>query len=193
MREKDYREIQLSSTHLVLIIFGLLVVGCVIFLLGISVGKKQAQMSAAVPFDKPSITDLSGGQPSTEQESQGRDEGTIQEELDSHQKVKAEIEPATTTAKTQLSPPSTIPPSGRFYIQAGAYSQKTGAEAHVARLKNQGFSAIILDPLPRDRRPIYRVRVVGYNTREEAQAALTELARVENKKASDYFIAQQQP
>ena len=192
MREKDYREIQLSSTHLVLIIFGLLVVGCVIFLLGISVGKKQALVESGSDFGKPNITDVSGSQPAEEKVSSPEAKGIIQDELISHQKVQAETEPASPPEKKEKAKPQPNLQEGNYYIQAGAYSQKTGAEAHVSKLKTQGFSAIILDPLPRDRRPIFRVRVVGYQSREEAQTALAKLAAAENKKVSDYFIAQQQ-
>jgi cell division septation protein DedD len=192
MREKDYREIQLSSTHLVLIIFGLLVVGCVIFLLGISVGKKQALVESGSDFGKPSITDVSGSQPAEEKVSNPEAKGIIQDELISHQKIQAETEPASPPEKKEKAKPQPNLQEGDYYIQAGAYSQKTGAETHVSKLKAQGFSAIILDPLPRDRRPIFRVRVVGYQSREEAQTALARLAAAENKKVSDYFIAQQQ-
>ena len=45
MKDKEFRELQLSSTHLVLIFLSLIVVGVVVFLLGVSVGKKQAQMA----------------------------------------------------------------------------------------------------------------------------------------------------
>ena len=44
MRNKDFRELQLSSTQLVIIFVGILIIGVVIFLLGVSVGKKQSQI-----------------------------------------------------------------------------------------------------------------------------------------------------
>ena len=39
MGSKDYRELQLSSSQLILIFIAILVLGIVVFLLGVSVGK----------------------------------------------------------------------------------------------------------------------------------------------------------
>ena len=45
MRNKEFREIQVSSSALVFIFLAILVLGVFIFLLGVSVGKKQAQIA----------------------------------------------------------------------------------------------------------------------------------------------------
>ena len=50
MTNKDYRELQLSSSQLVLIFIAILALGVVIFLLGVSVGKKQAQIADTTQF-----------------------------------------------------------------------------------------------------------------------------------------------
>ena len=46
MATKDFREIQVSSTLLVVIFLGVLALGVFIFLLGVSVGKKEAAVAA---------------------------------------------------------------------------------------------------------------------------------------------------
>src|SRR5512136_1194349 len=46
MANKDFREIQVSSSLLVVIFLGVLALGVFIFLLGVSVGKKQAGVTA---------------------------------------------------------------------------------------------------------------------------------------------------
>ena len=46
MKNKDFREIQVSSTLLVVIFLGVLALGVFIFLLGVSVGKKQSAVSS---------------------------------------------------------------------------------------------------------------------------------------------------
>src|SRR5512147_2765979 len=46
MATKDFREIQVSSSLLVVIFLGVLALGVFIFLLGVSVGKKQVRLSA---------------------------------------------------------------------------------------------------------------------------------------------------
>src|SRR4030042_4457436 len=45
MKNREFREIQVSSTQLAIIFLGILVIGVVIFLLGVSVGKKHAQVA----------------------------------------------------------------------------------------------------------------------------------------------------
>jgi len=42
MKNREFRELQVSSTQLAVIFFGILIIGVVIFLLGVSVGKKHA-------------------------------------------------------------------------------------------------------------------------------------------------------
>src|SRR4030042_1203210 len=45
MKTREFREIQVSSTQLAIIFLGILAIGVVIFLLGVSVGKKHAQVA----------------------------------------------------------------------------------------------------------------------------------------------------
>ncbi|MGA2585960.1 MAG: SPOR domain-containing protein [Candidatus Aminicenantales bacterium] len=46
--EKPFRELKFSSAHLIIVFLAILVLGVFIFLLGISVGKKQSQLTAMV-------------------------------------------------------------------------------------------------------------------------------------------------
>ena len=46
MKNREFRELQVSSTQLAIIFFGILIIGVVIFLLGVSVGKKHAQAAS---------------------------------------------------------------------------------------------------------------------------------------------------
>ncbi|MCX6572056.1 MAG: hypothetical protein NT006_11685 [Candidatus Aminicenantes bacterium] len=46
MKNKDFREIQVSSSLLVVIFLGVLALGVFIFLLGVSVGKKQVRIAS---------------------------------------------------------------------------------------------------------------------------------------------------
>ena len=48
MRQKDYRELQISKSVLIFIFLGIIILGISIFLLGVSVGKKQAQIAQSV-------------------------------------------------------------------------------------------------------------------------------------------------
>ena len=57
MANSDYRELQLSSSQLVLIFVAIIIVGVIIFLLGVSVGKKQAQIAETTQIAEEPITE----------------------------------------------------------------------------------------------------------------------------------------
>lgn len=174
MKNKDFREIQLTSAQLVFIFLAILILGVVIFLLGVSVGKKQAQIikesevttqakldqakdKAALPSSKP--------------------KDTISKELATHQKLKA---------KTQKKSPKT----GKrelYYIQVGAFYKREAAVSFAEEFKKKGYPALVLDPFPSDRRKMFRVRIGGFETKEEAEEVNHQL-KLESKKKKDYFI-----
>ncbi|MGZ4886520.1 MAG: SPOR domain-containing protein [Candidatus Aminicenantales bacterium] len=63
MKAKDFRELQVSSSLLVVIFLCVLVLGVFIFLLGVSVGKKQVQISAATQVVAQQIQEPAKDQP----------------------------------------------------------------------------------------------------------------------------------
>jgi cell division septation protein DedD len=189
MTNKDYRELQLSSSQLVLIFIAILALGVVIFLLGVSVGKKQAQIADATQFtseplteqvveEEPTPVKKPEEQPTETERPAEQPKDIISEELASHQKVKAE-------AKTK---PAPIPRSSGYYIQIGAFKNRDSAYAMADGLKDQGFPAQVFDPTPTETNPLYKVRVGGYETRAQAEAELGKVAQAQGKQKSDYFI-----
>lgn len=189
MTNKDYRELQLSSSQLVLIFIAILALGVVIFLLGVSVGKKQAQIADTTQFtseplaeqvveEEPKPVEQPEEQPTVAETPAEQPKDTIREELASHQKVKAE-------AKTK---PAPIPRSSGYYIQIGAFKNRDSAYAMADGLKDQGFPAQVFDPAPTETNPLYKVRVGGYETRAQAEAELGKVAQAQGKQKSDYFI-----
>ena len=189
MTNKDYRELQLSSSQLVLIFIAILALGVVIFLLGVSVGKKQAQIADATQFtseplaekvveEKPKPVEEPEQKPAEDEKPVEEPKDTIREELASHQKVKAE-------AKAK---PAPIPRSSGYFIQIGAFKNKDSAYAIAEELKDQGFPAQVFNPSPSDTNPLYKVRVGGYETRAQAESELGKLAQAQGKEKSDYFI-----
>ena len=186
MRNKDYRELQLSSSLLIFIFLGIIIVGIVIFLLGVSVGKKQTQLAENTQISPDeTLEQVTASKPKPVQEPD-----PISKEIASHQ------EPANKKPQPIEKKPSSPPPSAPqtkasgplYYIQMGAYSSKSSAENLVARYKRMGYNALVLEPFSSDRRNIYRVRVGGYQTQEQAAQAKAELVKAENKKDSDFFI-----
>jgi len=170
MKEREFRELQLSSTHLVFIFLIIIVLGVVIFLLGVSVGKKHA----LVETESSAAAEQLARQIETETGS-----------------MTAVDKPAPTTPKrksTDATTPPTSAPTGRYFIQIGAYSKKAGALSLAGKYKDQGYPVVVIDPFSSDRKPIFRVRIGGYATEADAEKIRNELIEKENKRSTDYFI-----
>ncbi|MFB0566745.1 MAG: SPOR domain-containing protein [Candidatus Aminicenantaceae bacterium] len=172
MRQKNYRELQISSSLLVFIFLGMLVVCIIIFLLGVSVGKKQAQITATSGVSSPKeVTQVEEKKPVPAQEQKD----LISKELESHQKFKEE-------AKKQK-----VQPENLYYIQVGAFSNKEAALSLADQFKKEGYPCLVSEPFTTDKKPTYRVRIGGYATKEEAARIKTKL-QSSSRKRKDYFI-----
>ena len=192
MSNKDYRELQLSSSQLILIFIAILVLGIVVFLLGVSVGKKQGKIVEETQLAQKSAEQITQQKPVPQKESGD----PISKELESHKKAgeekvreeKVEAQPVTKPKAESPKPPPTTQNQNAFWIQVGAYSNQQNARTLVEEYKGKGYNAIVVEPSPTATRKLYRVRLGGYPTREQAERARDELARQENKNASDYLI-----
>ncbi len=192
MSNKDYRELQLSSSQLVLIFVAILVLGIVVFLLGVSVGKKQGQILEETKLANKTMEQITEQKPLVQKESTD----PISKELESYKKAEEEKVPeekveAKPTGKQKVESSKPAPSSQSqnvYWIQVGAYSSQQNANALVEEYKGKGINAIVVPPSTSDRRKLYRVRLGGYATREQAEQARDELAKQENKKQTDYLI-----
>ena len=174
MKNKDYRELQLSSAQLAIIFVAILILGVIIFLLGVSVGKKQAQLvkeSDLTASGEIQKVEAKAAIPSREPEN------TISKELASHQKIKE---------KSQQKKPAAAP-QNLYYIQVAALDSKDAANSFADQFKERGYPAKVFDPFPTDSRSIFRVRIGGYETREEAEKILEQL-QSESRRKVDYFV-----
>ena len=209
MRNKDYRELQISSSILIFIFLGIIIVGIVIFLLGVSVGKKQAQASGTLVPVQSKFEEVVAEKPKPAAE----DKDAIGQELAGHEDAK-ELDPAETevvtkpevktpppTAQKKATPPaakSSTPPApadksnqaGSYYLQIGAFRNKESADSVVEKYQRMGFPSMVISPGTNDSRQLYRVVIGGYNTRSAAQQAKNQLIESEGAKANDYFILQ---
>ncbi|MBD3415435.1 MAG: hypothetical protein GF421_13540 [Candidatus Aminicenantes bacterium] len=179
MRNKDYRELQISSSMLVFVFMAIIILGIVIFLLGVSVGKKQASITGETRFAEMPIEKIEPEKPI----SADPDEDEINQEISSHTKNKEKQK----TPVQKAEKPAELR-QDLFYIQVGAYTDRDSASRIADKYKNMGLKTYVIDPFPTDRRTIYRVRVGGYETRGEAEEVKANLMQRENKKSSDYFI-----
>jgi cell division septation protein DedD len=202
MKNKDYRELQISSSVLIFIFIGVIIVGIVIFLLGVSVGKKQATAAGIPATPQSQFEEVVAEKPKPT----GEDKDPISQELEGHQvaqketsqkpeevtrpevKTKSPVEkpaPAKTTpppAKTSASP------GGSFFLQIGAFRNRESADAVVEKYRSMGFPGQVIVPAAGDSRQLFRVVLGGYNTRSDAERSKAQLVETEGQKASEYFI-----
>lgn len=82
--------------------------------------------------------------------------------------VKAEEKPVASPQSLQRKP--SPPPEGQAFLQAGAFSQEKNAQAMVDTLRRFGYNAVI-----ERASGMYRVRVYGFSSLEEAKRAAAKL------------------
>ena len=173
MKNKDYRELQLSSSQLFFIFLGILILGVIIFLLGVSVGKRQAQIVKGTEIAQKEKVEQAKDKTSIQAQ---EPKESISKELASLQKVKETQKQPLVTEKKTL-----------FYVQVGAFNRREAALSFAEEFKQKGYPTVVFDPFPTDRKQVFRVRVGGFNTREEAEEVNSKL-KSESKKKADYFI-----
>ncbi len=171
MKNRDYRELQLSSSQLFFIFLAILILGVIIFLLGVSVGKKQVQI-------------MKGAQMTAKEKAGDQTSPPAEESKESISKELASLQKATEETQKQ---PAVSDDRTLFYVQVGAFNRREVARSFADIFNQRGYPAIVLDPFPSDRRDVFRVRIGGYATREEAQEVITKI-QSETSRETDYFI-----
>ena len=178
MGNKEIRELQLSRSQLVSIFVGILILGVIIFLLGISVGKKQAQLAKESGIAPEKEAEVVKEKPSPPQETA---KSLISEEIASSEKIEREAK------KEEKEQPTLAEQKNLYYIQVAAVNSKEAALSVAQRFKQEGFASLVLDPFPTDKKTVFRVRIGGFQTKEEAEEVRTKLIS-ESRKKVDYFI-----
>lgn len=203
---RDYREVQVSSTALVVIILGIILLGAVIFFIGVQVGKKQADLvlktmiaQKAKETISPPVAVPPAEEKNTAIDSQPAETSVETPDLTPGHSTALPVEqPPSKQASSSTTPPSkpTTTPrsvaiaSGTFFIQVGAFTDQPSARLEAEKYKKQGYTAVVKEPFARDRKPLYRVWLGGYKSREEAQKALAELVS-RSARNPGFFIVQQ--
>ncbi len=202
MKNKDFREIQVSSSLLVVIFLGVLALGVFIFLLGVSVGKKQAGAAAPTqivteqipepvkePPVKPTSTESASGATATNPIT-GDPQTTAQPPAPKpsvKETVSARPPAAKPPAETKKTP--ALSSSGLYYVQVGAFTERSQAQAAADKYKKQGYTAVVADPKPSDTKTWYRVRLGGYASKDRAVSLLDKLNAAAGKK-TDFRVVQ---
>jgi cell division protein FtsN len=200
MRNKEFREVQVSSSGLVFIFLAVLVLGVFIFLLGVSVGKKQVRMAGPTTILARSATETvsepppavvkertAAAEPARGSEAEPEPKSRIPETAAEVPKVAEKPAPRITAPAPAATKPATTATPGAYYIQIGAFNERSQADAFAARFKGQGFPAVVMNPFMSDRRATYRVRLVGYQTKEQASQVLAKLNAATTKKTGYYI------
>ncbi|MBN1940403.1 MAG: SPOR domain-containing protein [Candidatus Aminicenantes bacterium] len=204
-KSDEFREMQISSGQLAAVILVLLALCVFIFYLGTRVGMKKAAASSppaatktqakADPSTKfaPSISELAGQIQKPAGAETAKPQTPVPEKsktTESKPSVKTEQNPAAAVKKPAAAEPKpkTVSPSGTYYIQAGALDTREKGETLARRIEGLSFRAIVLNPLAGDRKPVYRVRVGPYETKESAETAREKLAEALKRKTTDFFL-----
>jgi len=196
MKNKDFREIQVSSSLLVVIFLGILALGVFIFLLGVSVGKKQAGVAAPTrivtqqipePVKEPPV------RPTPAETASGAatmtpDPGTSRPPAADASALKTPAK-ETAAAKAPAEKPPAATSSGLYYVQVAAFTVRAQAQAAADRYRKQGYTAVVADPRPADTKTWYRVRLGGYASRDRAVSLLDKLNTAAGK-TTDFRIVQ---
>ena len=198
MKNKDFREIQVSSSLLVVIFLGVLALGVFIFLLGVSVGKKQVQFSSPTrivtqqipePVKEPPVEPTAAEAESAKTElSAGAGQSHPAAVVAKPPAQEPVVKPAVEKAKVG---PKKAPAggSGLYYVQIAAFTDRAQAQAYADKYNKQGYTAFVADPRPADTKTWYRVRLGGYSSRDRAVTLLNKLNAEANKK-TDFRIVQ---
>lgn len=75
-----------------------------------------------------------------------------------------------------------------WYVQVAASDKKPDAETLAEKLEKDGYPVLVMDPLARDKKSVYRVRVGPYENKALAEEAKAKLAAAAKKKTVDYFL-----
>ena len=202
MKNREFREIQVSSTQLAVIFLGILIIGIVIFLLGVSVGKKHAQTAEtaniiarqeAEPIQE-KITVLPemkpeqepAREPSSQAPAAQTEPAPAKKEI---QSVPSRPSPVKTEPMTAAkpSPQKPVEEKNLYYVQVAALAESTAAQTTARRFRAMGYPVMVMDPQATDRAPVYRVRVGGFLSREQAEEVRGKLSAAAGRK-TDYFI-----
>lgn len=212
MKTKQIREIQVSSSQLALIFLVMLGIAVIIFLLGVSIGKKyretqqeETKLGSIVesqPLSSETLTKKSEEIPPIT-EKKGPTEPTSEPLLKAKPETK-EISATSPLLKPEMREEKigfretevtkTVEAKkavgGAYFVQIGAFAKKEAATKLIQVLKKAGYQPILLNPLATDKIPLYRLRVGPFSSPSEAEAARMRLSSIVPEAAKAIIIRQ---
>lgn len=190
MTEREFHEIQLSGKQLVFLFISAVVLAVVIFLLGVAVGRGVRDTVSTTPIEADAGDTVVPAEPAAQPAQELGYHDLLAGATGTPPTPPAEntpppsppVEPPATppaAAETQA-PPAAAPaerPNGGWFLQVGAYSGRSAADAQVAALKKLDVPAFVLVPGAGAPDRLFRVRIGPYATQAEADGVRTRLTR----------------
>jgi cell division septation protein DedD len=199
MKNKDFREIQVSSSLLVVIFLGVLALGVFIFLLGVSVGKKQVRIASQTqvvtqqipepvkePPVKPTVSETESAK--TELSAGGGQSHPATVAASSKPPVQEPVVKPATKKATVVPKKAPAGGTGLYYVQVGAFVERAQARALADKYMKQGYAAVVADPRPSDTKTQYRVRLGGFTSRDRAVDLLNKVNAAAGKKTDSFVV-----
>jgi len=197
--DEGFHEIQLSGKQLVFWAMAIVVIGVVVFLLGVQVGRgvlaqrglPDAQTAASALDNEPPPPPASASQGSGAPVTAG-EKLSYAERLSSSEPTPEKLTPlvapkaeptrsAEAPAGREGGPKLEEPAGDGFSIQVAALVKREEADTIVKRLAAKGYPAYVAAPI-KEKVPIFRVRVGKYKERNEADTVAAKLQKEEQFK-----------
>jgi cell division septation protein DedD len=206
--DEGYREIQLSGKQIVFWFMAFVVIGVVVFLLGVQVGRgvltqrglpegnvaasAQEAEPPAPPASQGSGAPVTVGEKLTYAERLAASE-PAPEPLKAVPTPKPEAPARAAEGKSSGPPPrpapapadpaggTAEPPGDGYSIQVAALREREEADTIVKRLAAKGYPAYVAAPI-KEKVPIFRVRIGKYKDRHEADTVAAKLQKEEQFK-----------
>lgn len=156
------RKVTFTSSQVLVILLLLVILMSVVFILGISVGRRQKATSAKKAEELPPVV-------VTE----------IEPQLESPRIEEKEKIPSLETSSI----------SKLYFIQVGAFSSEASAQTFAGKFKDMNYPVKVIPPSSQDKKPVYRVRVGPYLKEEEAKEVLGKLKKTGKE---NYFIVSEE-
>jgi cell division septation protein DedD len=206
-QDEGFHEIQLSGKQIVFWFMAFVVIGVVIFLLGVQVGRgvlsqrglpgagdTTATTADIEPPPPPAATSQPSEAPITAGEKLSYAERLSSPEPTPEKLVAPKPEPVRSAVAPEgreggpkpSAPAPTVaataePPGPGFSIQVAALRERDEADTIVKRLAAKGYPAYVAAPI-KEKVPIFRVRVGKYKDRREADTVAAKLQKEEQFK-----------
>ncbi len=200
---KDKIEVSLDGRQIFYLFFGGAVVACLVFVLGVMVGRRlearahvdRAAATSARKDPLAALDRLADGKgdmlypqtlrgadaPVTEVDRaiQAVVEPVVKPDLKAEAKAdarKPEVKPEV-KPKPEVDGPAARPDDGKFTLQLSAFQDRVEADAFLATVKGAGYSAYVVSAEVEGKGTFYRVRLGNYGSYDEAVAAKAEFER----------------